>query len=171
MQLISVLLPLLTIAGTVHGAPAVAPGCTPSSQDASTARFIVKGVDATALVPDFGVTTGAQKDVLQGGSCGGFNVNTDKPVPIPCNCPPDRAQFLAKLTDAINAGNVLGTPVNFNTDASDQRADTNRERATACIILLQSFTGVKGVGCPAVSAPNFLAQQKSGVRYDKLFVQ
>ncbi|KAH7409037.1 hypothetical protein BKA64DRAFT_664035 [Cadophora sp. MPI-SDFR-AT-0126] len=84
-------------------------------------------------------------------------------VPIPENCPPARADFISRLTTNIAAGNVLGTPITFNTDPTVQDTKTNKDRATAMIITLQSFTGVKGVGCPGASTPELISQQKTGV--------
>ncbi len=121
-----------------------------------------------ALVPAFGITKGAGANVRQEGSCDGFNgVNA---VLIPCFCPPDLDVFLQHLSDAVVAGNVLGQPIQFSNDATDTSEDTNRARATAMIILLQNFNGTQGVGCPASSAPNFLSQQKTGIRSDITFV-
>ncbi len=124
-------------------------------------------VDPT-LVPQFGILKGAGANVRQEGSCDGFNgVNA---VLIPCFCPPDLDVFLQHLSDAVVAGNVLGQPIQFSNDATDTSEDTNRARATAMIILLQNFNGTQGVGCPASSAPNFLSQQKTGIRSDITFV-
>lgn len=44
-----------------------------------------------------------------------------------------------------------------------QDTSTNKNRATAMIITLQSFTGKKGVGCPGASTPELISQQKTGV--------
>ncbi len=117
-----------------------------------------------ALVPQFGVVANTNPNAIQQGSCEGFNGVTT--IAIPCFCPPDRATFLQNLTQAIAAGRVLDNPINFSTDATDQSEQTNKQRATACIILLQNFNGTAGVGCPAASAPNLLSQQKTGVRTD-----
>lgn len=117
--------------------------------------------DITSLVPEFGVVAGTDPDVLQAGSCSGFNGQSK--IPIPCSCPPDRDEFISKLKEALIDGNVFGDPIAFSSDAADQSPDTNRERATACIILLQSFNGQKGDGCPGAAAPNFVSQQRSGV--------
>ncbi|TVY49268.1 hypothetical protein LCER1_G007694, partial [Lachnellula cervina] len=84
-------------------------------------------------------------------------------VAIPAVCPPARADFIAKLNSNVAAGNVLGTPITFNTNAAVQDVNTNKNRATAMLITLQNFTGKKGVGCPAASTPELLSQQKTGV--------
>ncbi|KAH6694836.1 hypothetical protein BKA61DRAFT_438148, partial [Leptodontidium sp. MPI-SDFR-AT-0119] len=81
-------------------------------------------------------------------------------VAIPKTCPPSRSDFISKLSTNIAAGNVLGTPITFNTNPAVQDTKTNQDRATAMIITLQSFTGVKGVGCPGASTPELISQQK-----------
>ncbi|KAL1878123.1 hypothetical protein VTK73DRAFT_8003 [Phialemonium thermophilum] len=146
------------------GAPATqprAPATNSTSPDADAAIL-------DALIPAFGVVTGAERDVLQIGSCSGFNGQTR--VPIPCTCPPARDVFLKTLRDALIEGSILDEPISFDLDLSDGSADTNRTRATASIIVLQNFSGVKGVGCPAASAPNLKFMQVTGARSDVLFV-
>lgn len=123
-------------------------------------------VDET-LVPEFGVIRGTDPNVLQIGSCTGFSGEL---VPIPCTCPPDRNQFIDALNDALKVGNVEGEPITFSNNVSDQSVATNQQRATACVIVLQSFNGEKGSGCPAASAPNFKAQQESGIMSDEIIV-
>ncbi|KUJ18900.1 uncharacterized protein LY89DRAFT_683739 [Mollisia scopiformis] len=102
-----------------------------------------------SLVPIFSIKTGS-----------GVGVNG---VAIPKTCPPARAAFISKLSTNVAAGNVLGTPITFNTNPKVNDTKTNEARATAMIITLQSFTGVKGVGCPGASTPELLSQQKTGV--------
>ncbi|TVY32463.1 hypothetical protein LOCC1_G008699, partial [Lachnellula occidentalis] len=102
-----------------------------------------------ALVPVFSIKTGSLK-----GANG---------VAIPAACPPSRADFIAKLSSNVAAGNVLGSPITFNTDAAVQDTATNKARATAMLVTLQNFTGKPGVGCPAASTPELLSQQKTGV--------
>jgi hypothetical protein len=124
-------------------------------------------VDET-LVPEFGVIRGTDPDVLQVGSCTGFNGQF---VPIPCTCPPDRNQFINALNNALEAGNVEGEPITFSNNASDQSVATNKQRATACVIVLQSFNGEKGNGCPVASAPNFKTQQDTGIWSNEIIVE
>ncbi|TVY53009.1 hypothetical protein LSUE1_G010322, partial [Lachnellula suecica] len=102
-----------------------------------------------SLVPIFSIKTGSK--------VGANN------VAIPATCPPSRADFIAKLATNVAAGNVLGTPITFNTNASVRDTKTQQNRATAMIITLQSFTGKKGVGCPAAATPELSTQQKTGV--------
>ncbi|KAF8857381.1 hypothetical protein BDZ45DRAFT_542020, partial [Acephala macrosclerotiorum] len=101
-----------------------------------------------SLVPIFSIKTGS-----------GIGANG---VAIPTTCPPSRSDFIAKLSANVAAGNVLGTPITFNTDPNVLDTKTQESRATAMIITLQSFTGVKGVGCPGASTPELLTQQKTG---------
>ncbi|KAG9233589.1 hypothetical protein BJ875DRAFT_378318 [Amylocarpus encephaloides] len=134
----------------------------------SVSAYPYHGQADETLVPEFGVITGTDPDVLQRGSCSGFNGQL---VPIPCTCPPDRKQFINALNDALQAGNVEGEPIAFSNDAGDQSRVTNKQRATACVIVLQSFNGEKGNGCPVASAPNFKTQQDTGIRNDKVIVE
>lgn len=123
-----------------------------------------------SLVPDFGVAQNANANARQQGSCDGFNAASSSVVNIPCSCPPSRASFLAALDKNVAAGSVQGEKVQFNNDASDQSAATNKQRATAMLVTLQNLNGA-GVGCPAASAPNFAVMQKTGVLSSKAFVQ
>lgn len=123
-----------------------------------------------SLVPDFGVAQNANANARQQGSCDGFNAASNAVVNIPCSCPPSRASFLAALDKNVAAGSVQGEKVQFNNDAGDQSAATNKQRATAMLVTLQNLNGA-GVGCPAASAPNFAVMQKTGVLSSKAFVQ
>lgn len=105
------------------------------------------------LIPDFGLSAGQDPD--GNGNCAGAD-NT----PIPCFCPPDREEFVEKVNSAVAAGSFLGKPITFNIDPQAQSEKDKFNRATTCLIVLQSFNGTFGVGCPAVSAPNILRQQK-----------
>jgi hypothetical protein len=104
------------------------------------------------LVPEFGVVRGSDPNILQIGSYSGFNRQF---VPIPCICLPDRNLFINALNNALEVGNVEGEPITFSNNASDQSGAINKQRATACVIILQSFNGEKGNGYPVASAPNF----------------
>lgn len=123
-----------------------------------------------SLVPDFGVAQNANANARQQGSCDGFNAASNAVVNIPCSCPPSRASFLAALDKNVAAGSVQGEKVQFNNDANDQSATTNKQRATTMLVTLQNLNGA-GVGCPAASAPNFAVMQKTGVLSSKAFVQ
>ena len=114
-----------------------------------------------ALVPAFGIARGLNANADQTGSCDGANAAGDR-VLIPCFCPPDRAEFVYRLAAAVAVGSVLDQAISFSNDADDMSEDTVRARATAAIVLLQSFNGTKGVGCPGAAAPNFLRAQRSG---------
>ncbi|KAK3346661.1 hypothetical protein B0T25DRAFT_521030 [Lasiosphaeria hispida] len=121
----------------------------------------------TAVIPaSFGVSAGAGRDRVQAGSCTGANN-----APIPCDCPPAPTDpaFLASLAQALRQGFFpdpsVASPIDlrrFN-DARDASPQTNTDRATAMIQVLQSFSGTKGQGCPGVSFPVLVGQQRSGV--------
>ncbi|PVH90628.1 hypothetical protein DM02DRAFT_420942 [Periconia macrospinosa] len=106
-----------------------------------------------SLIPDFGLMAG--QDPNGSGSCAGANN-----ILIPCFCPPDREEFIEKVNSAVASGNFLGTPVTFNVNPLAQSNKDKFDRATTCLIVLQSFNGTRGVGCPAASAPTILNQQK-----------
>ncbi|CAG8982078.1 hypothetical protein HYALB_00014041 [Hymenoscyphus albidus] len=103
-----------------------------------------------ALVPVFKIQPGS-----------GVGANN---VPIPKDCPPARAEFIQKLSANVAAGNVLGQRINFNTDIKVTDVKTQKDRATAMIITLQSFSGTKGVGCPGASTPELTELQKTGIQ-------
>jgi hypothetical protein len=108
------------------------------------------------LIPMFGLKAGQSPD--GSGSC----ATTDGKL-IPCFCPPSRQEFIEKVNLAVAGGNVLGTPIAFNVDPLAQSNRDRFDRATTCLIVLQNFNGTRGVGCPAISAPNILSQQKQFV--------
>lgn len=125
------------------------------------------GAVNTAVIPnDFGIVAGSGRDQVQAGACTGANN-----APIPCDCPPapNDPQFLNSLSQALSQGffpdQSVTTPISlqaFN-DASDQSEATNRQRATAMVQVLQSLSGTKGQGCPGVSYPNLVNQQRTGI--------
>ncbi|KAK5662650.1 hypothetical protein OQA88_8566 [Cercophora sp. LCS_1] len=125
------------------------------------------GAVNTAVIPnDFGIVAGSGRDQVQAGACTGANN-----APIPCSCPPapNDPQFLNSLSQALSQGffpdQSVSTPISlqaFN-DASDQSEATNRQRATAMVQVLQSLSGTKGQGCPGVSYPNLVNQQRTGI--------
>lgn len=121
-----------------------------------SASVIPTGSIEPSLVPDFGLIAG--QDPNGSGSCAGANN-----ILIPCFCPPNREEFIDKVNSAVASGNFLGTPVTFNVDPLAQSNKDKFDRATTCLIVLQSFNGTRGVGCPAASAPNILNQQKQFV--------
>ncbi|KAI6373038.1 hypothetical protein MCOR25_003568 [Pyricularia grisea] len=142
---------IILITALAHAAPTTS--TTPTS---SLSRRAVN----PALVPSYGVTRNTNANAKQRGSCDGSN--GQKTVLIPCTCPPERDAFLSKLSTAVAQGNVFGENITFSEDAADQSEATNKKRATAMLIVLQSFNGTKGRGCPGASAPNFLLQQRDG---------
>lgn len=129
-----------------------------------------------ALLPSYGVVAGTNRNADQ--SCDGINL-AGKITLIPCQCPPDRTAFLGKLSDALAAGKVSvpdacggihDFPITFSTTAPGNDTAANRVRATAALTVLQNFNGKFGQGCPAVSAPNILSMQGSGLKVDKQLV-
>jgi hypothetical protein len=110
-------------------------------------------IDPT-LVPAFGIVPGIPS-ISQPGSCQGANG-----INIPCPCPPDRDEFIQRLEQFSSAGKAFDIPLSFSTDMDDMSYATQLERVDACIITLQNFDNtVKGAGCPAASAPNFITLQ------------
>jgi hypothetical protein len=106
------------------------------------------------LVPQFGVTAGANPDGT--GNCDGINGANGQPIKIPCSCPPDRNTFLADLNANVAAGHATNNPsvsVSFPTGNTGTDAAT---RIEAAIVTLQNLNGA-GVGCPAAST-TFSAQ-------------
>ncbi|KAK0648702.1 hypothetical protein B0T16DRAFT_287802, partial [Cercophora newfieldiana] len=111
----------------------------------------------TAVIPsNFGIQTGS-----------GVGANN---VPIPADCPPSPSdpRFLGGLASLLTQGFFpdpsVPSPIDlerFN-NAGDQSEQTNRERATAMVQVMQSISGTKGVGCPGASFPVVINQQRTG---------
>jgi hypothetical protein len=118
----------------------------------SASTIPTQSIDSS-LIPEFGLRAGQNPN--GSGSCA-----TADNILIPCFCPPDRNEFIEKVNLAVASGNVLGTSVTFNVDPLAQSDKDKLDRATTCLIVLQSFNGTRGVGCPAVSAPHILNQQE-----------
>jgi hypothetical protein len=165
MRPISTTLLALLSASAARAAPVLQCTTVDDGSDSSSSGGRGGGGGALAinpsLVPGFGVRRGVNAGAEQEGSCDGRNAAGDR-VLIPCFCPPDRADFVYRLAAAVAAGRVLDQEISFSNDADDMSEETVRARATAAIVLLQSFNGTKGVGCPAASAPSFLKVQKNG---------
>ncbi|KAG6359069.1 hypothetical protein INS49_012589 [Diaporthe citri] len=156
---------VLALAGAACAAPS-----SENKPRQQQGQFDASDPDFLSLIPEFGVEQGVNPTGT--GDCDGFNAAQNKVVPINCEkCPPPRDAYVQQLAKDLNAGNVFGSPVTFNTDpATANDAQANKDRATACLTSLQSFYGSKGVGCPAVAAPNMAKQQTTGVRDDKQFI-
>lgn len=156
---------VLALAGAACAAPS-----TENKPRQQQGQFDASDPDFLSLIPEFGVQQGVNPTGT--GDCDGFNAVLNKVVPINCDkCPPPRDAYVQQLAKDLNAGNSFGNPVTFNKDpatANDPQA--NKDRATACLTSLQSFYGSKGVGCPAVAAPNMAKQQVTGVRDDQQFI-
>lgn len=156
---------VLALAGAACAAPS-----TENKPRQQQGQFDASDPDFLSLIPEFGVQQGVNPTGT--GDCDGFNAIANKVVPINCDkCPPPRDAYVQQLAKDLNAGNVFGNPVTFNKDpATANDAQANKDRATACLTSLQSFYGSKGVGCPAVAAPNMAKQQVTGVRDDQQFI-
>jgi hypothetical protein len=72
-------------------------------------------VDET-LVPEFRVVRETDPDVLQIGSCSGFNRQL---VLIPYTCLPDRNLFINALNNALEVGKVEGELIMFSNNVND----------------------------------------------------
>ena len=119
----------------------------------SAPRADYVAIDPT-LVPEFGIVPGIPS-TSQLGSCQGANG-----INIPCPCPPDRNAFIQRLEQFASVGMAFDVPLNFSTDIGDMSYATQLDRVDACLITLQNFDNtVKGAGCPAASAPNFITLQ------------
>lgn len=129
-----------------------------------------------AFLPNFGVVAGTNQDANK--NCQGISP-AGKIVPIQCECPPDRAAFLSKLSSALAAGKVSVPDdrkkihefsITFSITAAGNDVAANKERATAALTVLQNFNGTFGTGCPAVSVPNIQSMQNNGIRVDTRLV-
>ena len=152
---------IIALVACVHAMPA--PQVSVNSTDPTNANPLAtspnnqginspKGENGTPvpenLVPDFGVTPGIS-DPANPGSCLGFNNG-----PIPCNCPPSRDAYIARLNQFVAAGNAFGIPVTFPKDDSPA---SQFERGQALRNTMQNMNNVKlGQGCPK-GAAGFLA--------------
>ena len=127
---------------------------TPASHTsaiAGTSSSSASGSVNPDLVPQFGITANQGKNK---GTCVGNNA-----VRIPCDCPPDRVQFIDKLNQFVQAGNAFGVKTPFPEDNSKQSQIT---RLQTSIVALQNFDGQPGKGCPAASTT--FVQQKSALQ-------
>jgi len=105
------------------------------------------GLDPS-LVPDLGHQSGLNPTGT--GDCDGIPNAKGVPIKIPCACPPDRASFIADLSENVAKGVVVnnpGLPFSFPTDNSKA---SKLARINASLVTLQNLHG-PGVGCPAVS--------------------
>lgn len=104
-----------------------------------------------SLVPQFGINAGVNPSggIVNGvptGSCDGLNGNK-----IPCFCPPDRTQFIAKLRKNVAAGTLFGA-LDMSFPTTNSTAD-QIARLNTCVNTLQNFRDdtKRGFGCPGVS--------------------
>ncbi|KZV79478.1 hypothetical protein EXIGLDRAFT_586698, partial [Exidia glandulosa HHB12029] len=157
----------------IKGSPAtptsstVAPSATASSNAPPTSTDSSAPVETNspdgqpsdALIKQLAPSLGFRKGVNPTGSgdCDGAAKGADgKPIKVPCFCPPDRDEFVAKLIANVQAGHVVTNPtvkISFPTDDSDEAKLT---RINAASSTLQNLNGA-GNGCP-IAATTLKAQ-------------
>jgi hypothetical protein len=119
-----------------------------SATPAPHKRFMKRDVNPN-LIPQFGVTPGIT--LGNSASCTGVTGSNGQPIAIPCDCPPDRNQFIADLNANVAAGQCINNTAvavpPFPDDDSVQSQLTIFHIAT---ITLQNLHG-PGVGCPQSS--------------------
>ncbi|KAL6305129.1 hypothetical protein BKA93DRAFT_232580 [Sparassis latifolia] len=120
-----------------------------------TSLPVKRDVDVS-LVPQYGVQQGINPD---GNNCDGIAGSNGKPILIPCQCPPDRNEFISKLNANVAAGHVLQNPSVQLSFPSDNSTASQLARVFACLVTLQNFNS-SGVGCPA-SSTTWVALQHS----------
>ncbi|EAU86093.1 hypothetical protein E4U52_001234 [Claviceps spartinae] len=101
-----------------------------------------------ALIPDLGHQAGLNPTGT--GDCDGVPNANGQVVKIPCSCPPDRATFIAALTQNVAEGRAVNNPsvaVSFPTDDSNE---SKAARIIASLITLQNLNG-PGLGCPGAA--------------------
>ncbi|KAH0828683.1 hypothetical protein J3R83DRAFT_3052 [Lanmaoa asiatica] len=112
----------------------------------------------TALAPSLGWQSDINPDGT--GNCdGAVNGTNGKPILIPCQCPPDQAEYISNLTANIRAGHVVLNPTVLLTFPTDNSTASQSARLNAAAVTIQNLNGA-GKGCP-VSSTNFTAQSKA----------
>lgn len=112
---------------------------------------VKRDVDSN-LIPQFGFQAGLNPTGT--GDCDGVNG-----VKIPCSCPPDRNDFIAKLNANVAAGHAVNNPSIQVSFPSGNSKDEQLARINTALVTLQNLNG-PGKGCPAVST-TFVAQQQA----------
>jgi len=119
-----------------------------SATPAPHKRFMKRDVNPN-LIPQFGVTPGIK--LPNSASCAGITGPNGQPIAIPCQCPPNRDQFIADLNANVAAGHCINnsavTVAPFPEDGSAKSQSIIFHIAT---ITLQNLQG-PGVGCPQSS--------------------
>ncbi|KAA1476829.1 hypothetical protein DENSPDRAFT_532365 [Dentipellis sp. KUC8613] len=109
-----------------------------------------------ALAPPLGWQSGIP--IAGSANCQGPPVN-GVPSQIPCQCPPDQADYIRNLTANANAGKALNNPsVTLSFPLGDSK-DDQLARLNAASDTLQNLNG-PGKGCPIVST-TFQAQNQA----------
>ncbi|KAI9566102.1 hypothetical protein HD554DRAFT_1224367 [Boletus coccyginus] len=136
------------------------PSITNTTSAISTSGNATTPTDAqvAALAPPLGWQSGINPDGT--GNCdGAVNGTNGKPILIPCQCPPDQAEYISNLTANIRAGHVVLNPVVLLTFPTDNSISSQSARLNAAAVTVQNLNGA-GKGCPMAST-NFTAQSKA----------
>jgi Fe-S cluster biogenesis protein NfuA len=127
--------------------PAPAPEPSPAPAPAPAPSPAPGGLDPE-LVPDLGHQSGLNPTGT--GDCDGIPNAQGVPIKIPCSCPPDRASFIAALSENVDKGVAVNNPSLSITFPTDDSKTSKLARIHASSVTLQNLRG-PGVGCPIVS--------------------
>ncbi|TFY70504.1 hypothetical protein EVG20_g2492 [Dentipellis fragilis] len=109
-----------------------------------------------ALAPPLGWKSGIP--IAGSANCQGPPVN-GVPSQIPCQCPPDQADYIRNLTANANAGKAINNPSVTLSFPLGNSKDDQLARLNAASDTLQNLNGI-GKGCPIVST-TFQAQNQA----------
>lgn len=139
--------------------PTSSTSSSPSSTSTSGPTGQISDADIDRLTPTLGWHNGVNP--RNGGDCDGAVTKNGSAIAVPCDCPPDRMAFIAKMAANVRAGHVVTNPsvvVDFPTDDSDA---AKLARISAAAATLQNLKG-PGSGCPIVSTT--LQAQDAAIR-------
>ncbi|KAH7104657.1 hypothetical protein BKA62DRAFT_472175 [Auriculariales sp. MPI-PUGE-AT-0066] len=118
---------------------------TASSSEPTSSSPDASDDDIARLVPEFGVAPG--QNPTGTGDCDGAGNPSGQPIRIPCQCPPNRADFIQSLIENVRAGHVLKNPSISVTFPTDDSKTSKQARLNTAAVTLQNFAG-EGKGCP-----------------------
>jgi hypothetical protein len=119
-----------------------------SATPAPHKRFMKRDVNPD-LIPQFGVTPGIP--LGNSASCTGITGANGQPIAIPCDCPPNRDQFIADLNANVAAGKCINnTEVAVPPFPEDNSVQSQLTIFHIATITLQNLRG-PGQGCPQSS--------------------
>ncbi|KAH7103613.1 hypothetical protein BKA62DRAFT_615853 [Auriculariales sp. MPI-PUGE-AT-0066] len=101
--------------------------------------------DITRLAPLFGIKAGVNP--TGSGDCDGVVGPNGEPIRIPCQCPPNRKDFIKSLVKNIRVGHVLNNPTVSLAYPLDGSKAAKQARLNAAAVTLQNLEG-EGKGCP-----------------------